>query len=415
MRDNRWPHTMRFSHHQGSRMGIFNRFSRQPTKDQFVRSVTKVFVELGDQLVPTYDEAEFQLRFDGESTRTMNLANLYAEYCRLPKKKRAAFLRNTCVGFINPMETPEDFEDARPDLLPTVRVRSTMEQMRLDRVIHGGEWQAFPSVPLSEHLEICLVYDLPKAMHFVSQENLDKWRISVDEAVEVAKQNLAEMQFAIGAIDQKLFVVVAGDAYDATRMLLLDQIRALPLSGQPVAMAVTRDSLMFAGSDDVEALGMLADMTEQKEGEPRPLCLIAHTLTGDEWVPWLPPADHPHHERFRLFGIKHYYRDYDEQKKLLDKLTGDDVFVASFSAAERDDKVRSYCVWPKGVVTSLPKTEYVSLYVPESEQQWFVSWERLQEVAGDLLAPLDCYPPRWLVNGWPTIEQIEAMGSVDLS
>ncbi|MGH7137777.1 MAG: hypothetical protein ACREHD_18670 [Pirellulales bacterium] len=214
-------------------------------------------------------------------------------------------------------------------------------------------------------------------MHFVTQENLEKWGISVYEAIEVAKQNLAEMEFAIGAIDQKLFVVVAGDAYDATRMLLLDQIRALPLAGQPVAMPVTRDSLMFAGSDDVEGLGMMADVAEKKEGEPRPLCSIPHMLVGDEWLPWLPPADHPHHERFRLFHVKHYYRDCAEQKKLLDALhekKGDDVFVASFSAAERDDKVRSYCVWSKDVVSWLPKTDYIGLYVHEPEQQWFVSW-----------------------------------------
>ncbi|HEX7379509.1 MAG TPA: DUF1444 family protein [Pirellulales bacterium] len=399
-------------------MGLFDRFSRQPTKDEFARLVMATLREIGDRQPATYHEAEFRLTFDsdGEETRTMYLTNLFGEYCRKPKNERNDFLRRACIGLANPNEAPEDFEDAKPDLLPTVRVRSFQEELRLGRQIKGANWVAFPSVPLSEHLEVCLVYDLPTTMHFVDQETLDNWGVSLYEAMEIARQNLAEIEFAIGALDEKLFIVVAGDAYDATRMLLVDQIRQLPLCGQVVSLPVTRDSLLLAGSDDIQGLGMMADMAEKKEDDPRPLCAVAHALVGDDWAPWLPPPEHPHHERFRLFALKHDYHDYAEQKKLSDKLheqTGEDVFVATFSAAERDGKTRSYCVWTKDVAAWLPKTDYVFLYARGSERRWVVTWDRLQEVAGQLMSPLDCYPPRWFVDAWPTDEQIEALGAED--
>lgn len=112
--------------------------------------------------------------------------------------------------------------------------------MRLDQELKGGDWKPFAALPLSEHLEVCLVYDLPDTMHFVIQETLEKWGVSAFEALEIAKQNLSEKESAIGAIGNKLFFVVAGDAYDATRMLLIDRLKQLPLSGRPVLLAVNR-------------------------------------------------------------------------------------------------------------------------------------------------------------------------------
>lgn len=411
------PPTMRFRH-KDHVMGFFKPSPREPTKGEFAQVVIKALGQIGDQRTASYDEAEFQLTFtrDGKSAGMMNLANLYAEYCRTDMSDRDLMLRRTCVGFVNRFETPVEFEDAKHDLLPSLRVKATEEQMRLDLEIRGAEWTPLVSVPLSEHIDVCLVYDLPDRMQFVTQRNLDSWGVSAFEAAEVAKQNLAEREFAVGLIGARLYAVLAGDAYDAARMVLLDHVRAIPIDGQPVAMPVNRDALMFAAADDAESLGTMAEMAEMKEGEPRPLCSIPHILVGDEWLPWMPPADHPHYERFKLLSLKYYYRDYAEQKKLLDKLhekTGDDVFVSTFSAVERDSKVRSYCVWAKNVVAWLPKTDYVALYVNKPEQQWFVRWDRVQEVAGDLLTPLDCYPPRWLVKEWPTTEQIEVMAGGD--
>jgi hypothetical protein len=48
----------------------------------------------------------------------------------------------------------------------------------------------------------------------------------------------------------------------------------------------------------------------------------------------------------------------------------------------------------------------VSLFEPETETVNMVRWEQLAEVVGDMIEPLDCYPPRFLVNEFPSAEQI---------
>ena len=216
----------------------------------------------------------------------------------------------------------------------------------------------------------------------------------------------------IGKVGDHLYVFVSGDAFDATRMLLLEAIRSFELNGPPVAIPLNRDSLMVTGADDVEGLEILATLAEKKKDEARPICPIPHKLVGDEWVAWLPPPDHPHHEKFRLLEQGFLAGEYAEQKSLLDKRheqTGEDVFVATFSAAERDEKLMSFCVWSKDVPTWLPKTEFVGLYETDAKHADFVSWDRLLAVVGHLMTPLDCYPPRWLVEDFPSKDQIEKM------
>ena len=43
---------------------------------------------------------------------------------------------------------------------------------------------------------------------------------------------------------------MTGDAFDAARILLLDRVRSLKLTGEPVAMVVNRESLLLTGSED---------------------------------------------------------------------------------------------------------------------------------------------------------------------
>lgn len=395
-------------------MGFFDRFGRTPSEDKFAQLMMKIMREIGDQRQASYDKAEFRLTLseDGEEAATINLRNLYIEYCGKPASERAAFLRRSCIGFAKQFDLPEEFADAKHDLLPALRSKAMSEVMRLDVEIQGSQWLELAAVPVSDHLEACLVYDLPTTIQFVTKEMLEKWGVSQFEAAEVARQNLEQKESVIGKVGDHLYVFVSGDAYDATRMLLLDAIRSFELNGPPVAIPLNRDSFMVTGADDVEGLALLATLAEQKKGEARPVCPIPHKLVGDEWVAWLPPPDHPHHEKFRLLELGFMAGEYAEQKSLLDKRheqTGEDVFVATFSVAERQEKLMSFCVWSKDVPTWLPKTEFVGLFETDAKHADFVSWDHLLAVAGHLMTPLDCYPPRWLVEDFPSRDQIEKM------
>jgi hypothetical protein len=109
---------------------------------------------------------------------------------------------------------------------------------------------------------------------------------------------------------------------------------------------------------------------------------------------------------------------YNDQKQLLERRheqTGEDVFVASFSGVERQGNIVTYSVWTKGVATWLPKTDYVGVSDRETGVARFVCWEQLQEHVGSMMQPLEMYPPRWLVDDFPTPEQVEQMQGEDWS
>lgn len=116
-----------------------------------------------------------------------------------------------------------------------------------------------------------------------------------------------------------------------------------------------------------------------------------------------------HYQKFRTLSLRYLYGEYSEQKALLEKLNqskGDDIFVASFSVIERDGNARSWSLWSKGVTTWLPETEYVGL--SDAQRGWtgFVPWDALRAEVGHLMQPLDRYPPRWLVDEFPSEEEI---------
>jgi hypothetical protein len=255
-------------------------------------------------------------------------------------------------------------------------------------------------------------------MQYVSAERLEQWGISLYEAMEIARHNLEEREFKAASLAERLFVFMTSDAFDAARMLLVDRLRSLAVNGPPVAMAFSRDSLILTGADDVEGLGIMAGLAERKAEEPRQICPIPHKLVDDAWEPWLPPSDHPHYEKLRVLQLRYLYGEYAKQKPLLDewyKRRAEDVFMASYSAVEKNGKPLSYCVWSKGVNTYLPETEFVALLDPQTKQTAFVRWNRLTAAVGHLMTQVDMYPPRWHVTDFPSAEEIEQIPVEDLS
>ena len=263
-----------------------------------------------------------------------------------------------------------------------------IEVMRMDVEIKGSTWTELATVPVSDHLVACLVSPLPTTMRFVNLDDVNRW-VSIYEAMEVARQNLAEREFSLASIlGQRIFIFLTGDAFDATRLLLVDKIRSLELTGRPVALPLNRDSLLVTGSDDVEGLRMMADLAEKKQDEPRPVCPIPHVLVDDSWEPWLPPADQPHYARFRTLELRYLYGEYTEQKALLEQRhqkTGEDVFIATYSVIE--------CAWHAAELGDVVQRHHFLVaegrlhraLQPRSGTDGLRVWDRLQSVAGHLM------------------------------
>lgn len=398
-----------------------------PSRDKFARLVIDELRRVGGDRELNYDAEQFVIERGGEGF--INLANLYHEYCQAPREQRVKvldrFIRG-CLGTTG-FELPEDFDDVHPDLLPVIRSRFYLESVALQSRARGGEAVAVPQQMIGDHLALSLVYDLPQAMRSIIQEDLDRWEVTFYEAVEAAKNNLEQMgniAFASlqGERGQGLYVSATGDNYDASRLVMLDLIRKMPVRGDYVAMVPNRDTLVITGSEDEAGLEVMAKVAEDSFNKPRPISTVALRLVDDEWESWLPPADSPLHAKLHELRLRTIGMEYNDQKELLDQIhvqNGEDLFVASFSAIQHKEtgRITSYSVWSEGVETLLPETDDLVLLRPNSSDNVSVaaaaSFSRVRDIAGDLMQPLGTYPERFRVTDFPTENQLAEIGKRD--
>ena len=311
------------------------------------------------------------------------LGNAYKEYCAADAEKRERVLRHWVRNWFSVLrDMPEDFEDVKPDLLPIVRSRSHFELNQLRSLVESGTPISWPYVPLGEHFGVALVYDLPDAMRSIPQANLDAWGLTLYEALEIARENLAALpaKFIGPQSGEGVYLSATGDNYDASRILSPELIGQFQVKGDPVAMIANRDNLIVAGADDAESgLDAMLKMAAEALEQLRPISSVAVRFDGEEWVPWLPEAAHPLHKQFRRFYFDAVGRDYAEQKELLDRLhakTNKNIFVATFNVVQDPQgRLLSYAVWTESVESLLPQTDMVVFGGLEGEPT-MVPWSK---------------------------------------
>jgi len=409
-------------------VGWFDFLFRPPSRDQFAKLVMAELRKTGSESKFRYDPEQFLIERGGEGF--INLANLYQEYCQAPRAQRQQVLDRFIRGCLRTtgFELPEDFGDVHPDLLPVVRSRFYLESVMLQSRARGGEGVAVPQQLIGDHLSLSLVYDLPQAMRSIIQGDLNKWGVSFYEAVEASQHNLEQMgnvSFASLQNDggEGVYISATGDNYDASRLVMLDLVRKMPVRGDYIAMVPNRDTLVITGSEDAASLEVMCKIAEDSFQKPRPISTVALKLVGDEWESWLPEAESPTYTKFRELRLRTIGMEYNDQKELLDQIntqTGENVFVASFSAVKHKDtgRISSYSVWSEGVDTLLPETDDVLLLRPDgaSEDVKVLAsncFDRVREVAGDLMRPVGTYPERYRVIEFPSDAQLEEIGKRD--
>jgi hypothetical protein len=394
-----------------------------PNREKFARLVIAGIRRAGEQRKIHFDSERFCLRPDADEVSLMNLTNVYAEFCAAAKDLRPKLLSNLVRNWFADRRTlPATFGDVHPDLLPTVRSRTYFEFATLQLKLEGSRTAAdYPQQILADHLAIGLVYDLPEAMRTIVAQDLESWGVTFYEALEAACANLRQKEDPVFVSPHEgVYLSATGDNYDASRLILIDMVHQFDVRGEMIAMVLNRDTLAITGSDYVDGLKIIVARARQALAEPRPISTIALRLENDEWQEWLPPLDHSLHHEFALLRMQSLGQQYAEQKELLDEhyqRNGNQVFVATFSAARNTQTgaVNSYCVWSDGAAQSLlPKTDLVYFFRPgadESERGSVIScpWETVERELRPLIEPLDLYPPRFRVRAFPSAAQLQRL------
>lgn len=265
-------------------------------------------------------------------------------------------------------------------VLPRLRDRAWFSAVRRQAELElGADEDAIdevmlPHAPLNDELAAHLAFDLPSSVTELGPDRVEAWGLSFEALLERAKQNLADASptpFEEAA--PGVFVSPYHDTLDATRMLLVERIAALPLKGAPVALAPTHDSLLITGDADVDGLQQVAAWAEEALLEPRAHSAITFRLEGGAWRRWLPEKSHPAYPKLKLLALQTMASAYSRQKEVLDALletNGHEILVATLRAFRAPSgDIFTACAWQDGLEALLPETDRIDFVRPAEGDQ----------------------------------------------
>lgn len=395
--------------------GLFGR--AQPQRDEFVQLLLRHLQVQFPGDVFEYDEKAFSVRRSsgGNGSLFINLANLYTDYCHTDRAGRAAIVA-AFLASAKADPLPATLAEARTQLLPVIRSINSLDLLPgEDGVItHGDPHVQFGLLPFGAGLGIGIVFDTPHSMIHVGREQIEKWQVSAQAALDIALDNLrhkAAPQFA--SLAPGMYVSRYDDLYDATRLLLPELAWQLPLKGTPVAMIPNRGCLILAGDQDEAAIAVMLGLARKVlEEQARPLSAAMFRLSSSGWEAWAPQGAAGN----ELHNLQRYMADadYATQQSALNTMleqSGQDVFVANLKLVQKQGspRIESYAVISRGVSTWVPQCDLLVFNDPESNQILFVPWQIVLAVVPDLLEPLPYVLPRFKVQAFPDQAQLKEM------
>jgi hypothetical protein len=95
---------------------------------------------------------------------------------------------------------------------------------------------------------------------------------------------------------------------------------------------------------------------------------------------------------------------------------GIDVFLSPFDILRGGDGVEiSYCTWPEGVGSSLPRADCIAFTGMRGANRWYliVPWDEALAICSGLLERIPgAEPARFASAGWPNADQLRRLNEV---
>src|SRR6185503_6713355 len=166
------------------------------------------------------------------------------------------------------------FEEARPRLLPGIRHVGVVDWVELSSRLDGrGEPdESLAWAPFTPHLVICLYLDAEDGMMAVGGNLLRQWGVGFEEALAVARDNLAARSGApLRRVADGLYDSTWADCYDPARLLLPELLRPLELEGAPVAVCPHWRWLIVTGERNHGGLATALQAALDSLAGPKPV------------------------------------------------------------------------------------------------------------------------------------------------
>lgn len=296
-------------------------------------------------------------------------------------------------------ETKNSFADKAPDLLPAVRSRQYIENIRMLEGLGQMEGFTQASRPLCDWLTVVLTVNGQASIATMSDKQLTDWGKSFDEVMAVAMKNLEKFQTqAFELQDGGFYLLPTKDFYDPSALLLPDRIAALKVKGLPVAIAATRSCMLVAGSDDLPALQAMATFAEDAyTKDPRGVSCVPLVLKDGKWAQYLPDRA-TYQMIYRLRNVS-FLTDYRAQLQVMDaynKKIDRQVYVGQLDAIQDGDRLVTWSSLVSGITTLLPISDVVIVAPADLKNPFARRFNDLMTVAGAVPQEPNTWPPLYV-------------------
>src|SRR4051812_31042658 len=233
-------------------MGILDLFRGSGSKRIAQRLIDEVR-RLGETRRMKFDAGRAAVLVSGagdSQTEAWNLHNLRFEIERAPAEGHAEIYRRWAQSCIETtVEREDDYAAVRPRLRIAIKDVGYPDYIVFMNSVNSPGSSTARSVfrPIAGDLIGCAVEETDESLFFLTEDDVDRWKVSAQSVLDDAFANTRELPVKFGEGKFAQFVDV-DDVFVASRLLCEARIGALPLQGLPVALVPERGALFIVGS-----------------------------------------------------------------------------------------------------------------------------------------------------------------------
>lgn len=306
----------------------------------------------------------------------------------------------------------ESLDELRVTLVPHLCVRTELVFGHADVIVMSADAAAPGGSivphhrPFAEYLALTVAVDRPDRVDVLVDPA--RYGVAAGELEEIALANLRRRTtHGLEPLHPGLYLGAWGDSSAPERMLLPELWTDLAIEGDPVVFLQERESIVVAGSEDLEALERALRAAVERLDEPTPFFPGAVVLREGRWA--LYDDLGPIGLASSGLVVESLEPSYDRQREvvassLAELATPDPPFVApvEWLAVEGDDRAATVCRWVEGTRTWLPRTHVLVLRSARGEVI-AMPWRSVVELEPELFTQVpDLFPPRWEPAAFPS-------------
>ena len=397
-------------------MSLFKRRAKPQTLDEefdvVVRQLIKKMTPSGSELVETGNDS---IMVAGGQTY---LGNLRKGWTQQQPGERYTWLRDAVHGiFLSQLQDQSTLDLSM--LRPGLRSEWYLNAAALGVAVQqgSGTWEhgvAHRSV--GPGLVRVLLWDTPTTMALITDGQIKDWGSDFDQLWDVAVQNLAAdpAEQGWGLANDCCWTPLSGDDYTAERMFIDGHLDMTGLTGDVVMFHPNRQTLILADPDDAAGIALAAQIAMSRATDANPITLIPYIGRGLSWRPLTLPANHLAADAVNALRLGELSNTYAQQKELLTAIYDDDIFVASYTAFQVDERTVTIASWTEGAATLLPRTDLISFVhgLDDEPEVVTVDWDHATEIIGARLEPTNHWPERWRVTSFPSPSELDQLRSI---